>query len=46
VNVARLPARRRLEPEPARGAAVEFRPAADPALERVLMVSAGVALTD
>ncbi len=46
VNVARLPPRRRLQPEQALGAAIEFRPAADPALERVLMVSAGLALTE
>ncbi len=46
VNVAMLPARRRSQPEPPLGAAIEFRPAADPALERVLMVSAGLALTE
>jgi hypothetical protein len=45
-NVARLPPRRRLQQEQALGAAIEFRPAADPALERVLMVSAGLALTE
>ena len=46
VNVSRLPPRRRPQPEQALGAAIEFRPAADPALERVLMVSAGLALTE
>ena len=46
VNVARRPLRRRLQPAQAVGAAIEFRPAADPALERVLMVSAGLALTE
>jgi Clp amino terminal domain, pathogenicity island component len=46
VNVARLPPRRRQQPAPALGAAIEFRPAADPALERASMVSAGLALTE
>jgi hypothetical protein len=46
VNVGMLPPRRRLQPAQALGAAIEFRPAADPALERVLMVSAGLALTE
>lgn len=46
VNVGRLPPRRRSQPTQALGSAIEFRPAADPALKRVLMASAGLALTE
>lgn len=40
VNVATLPRRQAAAP------VIEFRPAADPALRRVLMVAAGLAMTD